>query len=53
MTKGRVVVGTAIGRAAVLSGAMLLGFVLDALLTVRYIGIASVGQYATVPSLLC
>jgi Cu-processing system permease protein len=48
VTKGRVVVGTAIGRAAVLSGAMLLGFVPGALLTVRYIGLASVGQYAAV-----
>jgi Cu-processing system permease protein len=48
VTKGRVVVGTAIGRAAVLSGAMLLGFVPGALLTVRYLGIASVGPYAAV-----
>jgi len=46
--KGRVVVGTAVGRAAVLSGAMLLGFVPGALLTVRYIGLGSVGQYAAV-----
>jgi Cu-processing system permease protein len=48
VTKGRVVVGIATGRAAVLSGAMLLGFVPGALLTVRYIGIASAGQYAAV-----
>ncbi|WP_336338864.1 ABC transporter permease [Haloarcula brevis] len=48
VTKGRVVVGTAVGRAAVLAGAMLLGFVPGALLTVRYLGIGSVGPYATV-----
>jgi Cu-processing system permease protein len=48
VTKGRVVVGTAVGRAAVLSGAMLLGFVPGALLTVRYLGIGSLGPYAAV-----
>jgi Cu-processing system permease protein len=48
VTKGRGVVGTAVGRGAVLSGARLLGFSPGALLTVRYLGLASVGPYAAV-----
>lgn len=48
VSPGRVVVGTALGRATVLVGSMLLGFVPGGLLLVRYLGVASVGPYAAV-----
>lgn len=43
-----VVVGTFLGRAAVLSGAILVGFLPGAGLTLLYLGIGSLGAYATV-----
>ncbi|MFC7021015.1 MULTISPECIES: ABC transporter permease [Haloarcula] len=48
VSQGRVVTGAYLGRSAVLGGAMLLGFVPGALLTVRYLGLGSLGTYAAV-----
>ncbi|WP_435185338.1 ABC transporter permease [Halobellus sp. EA9] len=48
ITRGRVIAGTLAGRAAVLSGAMLLGFVPAGVLTVLWFGPSGVGAYATV-----
>lgn len=48
ITRRRFVLGTFLGRAAVLSGAILLGFVPGAVLTLSYLGLGSLGTYAIV-----
>lgn len=48
VSQGRVVTGAYLGRAAVLGGAMLLGFVPGALLTLRYLGLGSLRTYVAV-----
>ncbi|MDS0277463.1 ABC transporter permease [Halomicroarcula sp. S1AR25-4] len=46
VSKARVVAGVYLGRAGVLAGAMLLGFLPGALLTLWYVGVAGIGTYA-------